>query len=158
MQNYISFNNRMLCPERHAFHVLLFFQFHTWSSLLLSQSISHNGDWVHWCFKEFVLWLYRNDSIIIIDVLIWIDISHGLVLLLDLLLWVQNQIQILGRTKSYLIFGKVSSEDWELFLCPGLVNSLEQLLILWRDFNDRSLDVCEVLNKHMLAKRRIPVG
>ena len=56
------------------------------------------------------LWGFDGDNAeVVVDIFIGVDISHRLILLLNLFFWVEDDIKVFGKFNLDFIFGKISN-------------------------------------------------
>ena len=154
----------MLFPVLHAFHILLSAQGNSRSTLLSTQCVSHHRYGVHRRLERLHLELHRHYSIVVIDAFVWILLTyshrlltHRLILLLDLLLWVQDKIQKFAFFQRHCSLLEISSQDRQLLLCSRLVAGLQQTFVVGRDGDDRLQGFGEVFDEDVFAEGSIAI-
>ena len=153
----ISFQKGFFLPILNTFKIFLSVQRNPWSSFFFPKSIPHHGDRIHGGFVGLILELDWDYSKVIINIFVGVHWIHGLILFLNLLLWVEDEIEILSFLDSDTFLGEVPFQHRQLLLSPGLIASPEKMLVVWSDVNHSLLAIGEVLHKDMLAKRSIAI-
>lgn len=147
----------MFLPEGDTCAIFSFIQGYTTAALVFPQRIPQHRYWLHRTFIVDILRFDRHNSIVVVNVFVRIFLAHRFILSLHLLIAIQNDVQKDGLFRCHLTLVKPATQNGKFVFAPTLICTLLEMLIFGGNFGSWRMDVREILNEQMFAKRGVPV-